>query len=58
MESDVLLAEASSAIIVGFQVVAEDHARLLAEQEGVEIRPYRVIYEISDDIKKALEGMS
>ena len=56
-ESDVLLAEASNAIIIGFQVVADDRARSLAETSGVEIRLYRVIYQISDDIKQALEGM-
>ena len=56
-ESDVVLAQASNAIVIGFQVVADDRARSLAESEGVEIRLYRVIYEISDDIKKALEGM-
>lgn len=56
-ESDVLLAQASNAIIIGFQVIADDHAQALAEREGVEIRLYRVIYQISDDIKKALEGM-
>ncbi|MCP4712763.1 MAG: translation initiation factor IF-2 [Planctomycetes bacterium] len=56
-ESDVLLAEASGAIVIGFQVVAEEHAKSLADTEGVEIRLYRVIYDITDDIKKALEGM-
>jgi len=56
-ESDVLLAQASNAIIIGFQVIADEHARKLAEKEGVEIRLYRVIYQISDDIKHALEGM-
>jgi len=56
-ESDVLLAQASNAIIIGFQVIADDHARAMAEREGVEIRLYRVIYQISDDIRKALEGM-
>ena len=56
-ESDVLLAEASNAIIIGFQVTAEDQAKSLADEKGVEIRLYRVIYQISDDIKKALEGM-
>ena len=56
-ESDVLLAEASSAIVIGFQVVAEEHAKSLADTEGVEIRLYRVIYDITDDIRKALEGM-
>ncbi|MBN1765682.1 MAG: translation initiation factor IF-2 [Sedimentisphaerales bacterium] len=56
-ESDVLLAQASNAIIIGFQVIPDDHARHIAEREGVEIRLYRVIYQISEDIKKALEGM-
>ncbi len=56
-ESDILLAEASNAIIIGFQVVADEYARKLAEKSGVEIRLYRVIYQISDDIKQALEGM-
>lgn len=56
-ESDVLLAQVSNAIIIGFQVIADEHARSLAEREGVEIRLYRVIYQISEDMKKALEGM-
>jgi translation initiation factor IF-2 len=56
-ESDVLLAEASNAIIIGFHVVADDHARDLAETRKVEIRLYRVIYDISEDIRQALEGM-
>lgn len=56
-EADVRLAEASSAIIVGFHVVAEDRARRLADQAGVEIRTYRVIYDVTDDVKKALEGL-
>ena len=56
-ESDVLLAEASDAIIIGFSVVPDETARKLAEAGGVEIRTYRIIYEISDDIRKALTGM-
>lgn len=56
-ESDVLLAEASNAIIIGFQVVADEYSRSLAESEGVEMRLYRVIYQITDDFKKALEGL-
>jgi len=56
-ESDVYLASASGAIIVAFHVVAEDRADQLADREGVEIRPYGIIYEITDDIKKALEGL-
>ncbi|NNM87535.1 MAG: translation initiation factor IF-2, partial [Phycisphaerae bacterium] len=56
-ESDVLLAEASNAIIVGFCVEPDESARKLAERRGVDIRLYRVIYEITDDIHKALTGM-
>ncbi len=56
-ESDVLLADASGAIIVGFSVVPDEAARKLAEHLQVEIRLYRVIYEITDDIRKALSGM-
>jgi len=56
-ESDVLLAEASNAIIIGFQVRADERGRALAEAKGVDIRLYRVIYQITDDIRKALEGM-
>jgi translation initiation factor IF-2 len=56
-ESDVLLAEASDAIIIGFSVVPDETARKLAEAEGVEVRLYRIIYEITDDIRKALTGM-
>jgi translation initiation factor IF-2 len=56
-ESDVLLAEASDAIIIGFSVVPDETARKLAEDLGVEIRNYRIIYEITDDIRKALTGM-
>ncbi|MCH8968004.1 MAG: translation initiation factor IF-2 [Planctomycetes bacterium] len=57
IESDVLLAEASGAIIIGFHVVPEHSVRRLADQKGVEIRTYRVIYHLIDDIKKALEGL-
>ncbi len=56
-EADVQLARASNAIIIGFHVVAEDRARQLAEQLGVEIRQYRVIYELLDDLHKALAGL-
>ena len=56
-ESDVLLADASDAVVIGFHVVASPHVRDLAEQRGVEIRVYRVIYELIDEIKRALEGM-
>lgn len=56
-ESDVYLASASGAIIVAFHVVPEDRAETLAEREGVEIRQYGIIYEVTDDIKLALEGL-
>lgn len=56
-EADVALAQASKAIIFGFHVVAEDRARQLADQVGVEIRVYRVIYEMLDDVHKALAGL-
>ncbi len=56
-ENDVVLAAASNAIIIGFQVVADDRAREMAERNKVEIRLYRVIYKITDDLKLALEGM-
>lgn len=56
-ESDVLLADASGAIIVGFSVVPDEAARKLAEDRKVEIRTYRIIYEITEDIRKALTGM-
>ncbi|MCD4823103.1 MAG: translation initiation factor IF-2 [Phycisphaerae bacterium] len=52
---DVTLAEASGALIIGFNVVADANARRLAEEKGVEIRLYRVIYEIIEDMRKALE---
>ena len=52
---DVTLAEASNAIIIGFNVVADGSARQLAERSGVDIRTYRVIYEIIDDVRRALE---
>jgi len=56
-ESNVLLADASRAIIIGFNVIPSGKARALAEQKGVEIRTYQVIYDITDDLKKAAEGM-
>ncbi len=56
-EADVHLAKASGALIMGFHVVAEERARQLAEQLGVEIRLYRVIYEMLDDLRKALSGL-
>ncbi len=56
-ENDVMLAAASKAIIIGFNVQAEVTARRLAEAEGVSIRLYDVIYRMSEDIEKALQGM-
>ncbi len=56
-ESDVTLADASDAIIVGFQVRPSAAARKQAEQEGVEINTYSVIYDAIEDVKSAMEGM-
>ena len=56
-ESDVSLAGASGAIIVAFHVIAEDRALQLADTEGVDIRRYNIIYEVTDEIKRLLEGM-
>ena len=56
-ESDVMLATASDAIIIGFNVRPETKAAQTAEKEGVDIRLYNVIYEAIEDVKKALEGM-
>jgi len=56
-ESDVYLASAAGAIIIAFHVVAEDRAQALAEREGVEIRRYNIIYEVTDHIRLALQGL-
>ena len=56
-ESDVYLASASGAIICAFHVIAEDRAQALADREGVEIRRYNIIYEVTDSIKRVLEGL-
>lgn len=56
-ESDVSLASASGAVVVAFQVVADDRAQALADREGVEIRRYSIIYEVLDSIRQRLEGM-
>jgi len=56
-DSDVLLASASSALIVGFNTRAEPAAQRLAEAEHVEIREYRVIYDLIDDVKRAMAGL-
>ena len=57
IESDVLLASASDAIIIGFQVRPSLGARKLAEREGVQIKTYSIIYEAIEEIKMAIEGM-
>ena len=56
-ESDVMLASASNAIIVGFNVRPDSNAKKIAENEGVQIRLYQVIYDMLDDVKAAMEGM-
>jgi translation initiation factor IF-2 len=56
-ESDVLLASASDAIIVGFQVRPSSQARKLAEQESIDIRMYSIIYNAIEEIKSAIEGL-
>ena len=56
-ESDVTLATASKAVILGFNVRANKEARDLAEQEGVEIRYYNIIYNLVDDVKAAMSGL-
>jgi translation initiation factor IF-2 len=56
-ESDVTLAEASKAVIIGFNVRAHKEARDLAEQHGIEIRYYNIIYNLVDDVKAAMSGM-
>jgi len=56
-ESDVLLAKASGAIILGFHVRPDSNARTAAEREGVDVRTYRIIYEAVEDVRNALEGL-
>jgi translation initiation factor IF-2 len=56
-ESDVMLAKASEGVIVGFNVRSEPGARRLADQDGVEVRNYQIIYRLSEDIEAALAGM-
>ena len=56
-ESDVLLASASSAIIPGFHVQIDPTAREVAQQEGVEVRSYKVIYEVVEEVRAALSGL-
>ena len=56
-ESDISLAEASNAAIIGFNVRANAQARSLAEREGIEIRYYNIIYDLVDDVKAAMSGL-
>ena len=56
-EADVHLADASDAVIIGFNVVPDEGARTLSEQRGVQIRRYDIIYKVTEDLKAALEGM-
>lgn len=56
-ESDVMLASASKALIIGFNVRPDANARAMAEKDGVDIRLYRVIYDCIDDVKAAMAGM-
>lgn len=56
-ESDVLLADASDAIIVGFNVISDDQTKLLAQEKNIQIKTYKVIYKLMEDIKLALEGL-
>ncbi|MEJ7717792.1 MAG: EF-Tu/IF-2/RF-3 family GTPase [Thermoleophilaceae bacterium] len=56
-ESDVMLASASHAVIIGFNVRPVQDARSIAEREGVEIRGYSVIYKVIEELRSAMEGM-
>lgn len=56
-EGDVVLAEASDAIVIGFNVVADDRVKIIADSAGVDIRLYNIIYRITEDLKDAMIGM-
>ncbi len=56
-ESDIMLASASNAVILGFDVKLSNDVKKIAEREGVQVRLYRVIYDLIDDVRAALEGM-
>ncbi len=56
-ESDIMLAESSHAIIIGFNVRPDSNAKQIAERSGVDIKLYRIIYEALEDVEKALKGM-
>src|SRR6202165_3812615 len=56
-DSDVNLAAVTDAIVIGFNVRPDDHARAAAEEQGVDVRFYDVVYQVTDDIEKAIKGM-
>ncbi len=56
-ESDIMLAAASDAIVLGFHVKSDEGAQALAEREGVDVRFYNIIYEALEDVRKAMEGL-
>ncbi len=56
-EGDVVLAEASNAIIIGFNVVSDEHVAKIAEEKSVDIRFYNIIYRITEDLQKSMEGL-
>ncbi len=56
-EGDVVLAEASNAIVIGFNVVSEEHVAKIAEAKGVDIRLYNIIYRITEDLQKSMAGL-
>jgi len=56
-EADVALADASDAVIIGFNVAPDERARSAAEDRGVQIKRYSIIYQVTDDLRNALEGM-
>jgi translation initiation factor IF-2 len=57
VNSDILLASASNAIVVGFNVKADSNARSTAEREDVDVRGYKIIYDAVEDVRKAMEGL-
>lgn len=56
-ESDINLAHTSDAIVIGFHVLADERARSLADRMGIDVRTYHVIYDVTDELKKAMEGL-
>lgn len=57
VESDIMLASASEAIVVGFQVNVDSAARRMADSEGIDVRTYQIIYKLIEDVEKALQGL-